>query len=49
MTHMAALVVHRCETQALAQSIDPHTHLNDINWGPMSEDLLKTKDIKMLW
>ena len=37
MTHVAAVVVHRCVTQALEQSIDPRTHLNDINWGPMSE------------
>ena len=49
MTHVAAVVVHRCVTQALEQSIDPRTHLNDTNWGSMSEGLLKTKDIKMLW
>ena len=49
MTHIASVVVHRCVTHALAQSLDPRAHLNDINWDLMSERLLTAEDAKMLW
>lgn len=49
MTHMASMVMHKCVTQALARSVDPRAHLNEINWEVMSERLLSGEDIKMLW
>ena len=46
---MASMVMHKCVTQALARSVDPRAHLNEINWEVMSERLLSGEDIKMLW
>ena len=43
------MVMHKCVTQALARSVDPRAHLNEINWEVMSERLLSGEDIKMLW
>ena len=49
MSHIAAVVVYRCISEAMRRSFDPRVHLSDINWTLMVEGLLSSEDMKKVW